>query len=397
MSTRRDLFAASLLPLALVWPRHARGAAAAIAAPVREIPVADDGELRAALSDARPGDHIVLAEGDHGSGGALTMATGGTPSRPVVLRAARPLAARMLVRLAVESDDIVVAGIALARGCAVAGARARVTGCEFSDTDGIALNVSGGRGVTVEHCAFVGCRGRGLSIDPNGQPDQVSEPHIHHNHFADFVGRAGDNSHEALQIGQFGGDALLTVDALVEDNLFERVSIDSETISVKSSGNTIRRNTFLDCRSRPTNRFGNRNRWQANWIENCLGMWIYGADHELTGNRVLGSRDGLCLMAGNTTPDQIRVRKASGKARDMRPHCQDVALIGNEADRLVVGKVIKAEGERFTMPAVRSRIEAHVGPVELELQEDTLVVEGARGQLERATKLAASEVGPEAG
>ena len=83
-----------------------------------------------------------------------------------------------------------------------------MTHCSFEDTQRIALNVSGGQGVTVEFCAFVGCLGRGLSIDPNGKADAVSEPHIHHNYFADFAGREGENTHEALQIGQFGGDAL---------------------------------------------------------------------------------------------------------------------------------------------------------------------------------------------
>ena len=349
--------------------------------------------MRTALGEARPGDHLVLADGTYD--GPLTLAAGGKTGQPVVLRAARPLAARLLGRLKVEAGDAVIVGLALSAGCAVAGDRTRVTSCRLDDTDGIALNVSGGRGVTIDHCAFTGCRARGLSIDPNGTAGAISEPHIHHNYFADFVGREGENSHEALQIGQFGGDALLTVGAVVEDNLFERVSIDSETISVKSSGNIIRRNTFLDCKSRPTNRFGNNNRWHANWLENCRGMWIYGADHELAGNRVVGSRDGLCLMAGNTTPQEIRLRKGGAKARDMRPHCQDVTLIGNEADNLVVGKVIKANGEAFTLPAVRSRIEGHVGPIELELQEDTLVTEQDRGAVVRAARLAVSEVGPE--
>ena len=394
MSTRRNILAASVWPLALGWPRLARAAELAIADAAREILVADEDALRAAVGDARPGDHIVLADGEHGRGGALHLSAGGTARQPVVLRAARPLGARVQVRVTVDADDVVVAGLVLAEGCAVAGSRARVTHCEFTDTDGIALNISDGRGVTVEHCAFLRCRGRGISIDPNGKAGSVSEPHLHHNYFADFVGREGDNGHEALQIGQFGGDAMLAIGALVEDNLFERVGVDSETISVKSSGNTIRRNTFLACRSRPTNRFGNRNRWHANWIEDCRGMWIYGADHELVGNRVLGSRDGLCLMAGNTIPEVIRVRRDGARARDLRPRCQDVVLIGNEADRLVVGKVIKANGEAFTLPAVRSRIEGQVGPVELELEEDTLVVEQGRGTLSRAARLAASEVGP---
>ena len=394
VSTRRKFLAASFLPLSVLLPRHARGAELAIPAPDREILVADDDALRAAVRDAQPGDHIVLGDGDHGGGGALTIAAGGTPRQPVVLRAARPLAARALVRLAVQADDVVVAGLALTRGCAVAGARVRVTHCSFEDTEGIALNVSGGQGVTVEFCAFVGCRGRGLSIDPNGKADAVSEPHIHHNYFADFGGREGKNTHEALQIGQFGGDALLTIGALVENNLFERVSVDSETISVKSSGNIIRQNTFLDCRSRPTNRFGNNNRWHANWIENCRGMWIYGAGHELVGNRVSGSRDGMCLMAGNTTPNAIRVGKRGGKSQDLRPHCEDVTLIGNDADHLIVGKVLKQNGEAFTMPAVRTRIEGQIGPIELDLEEDTLIVKEGRAAAPTAARLAAAEVGP---
>lgn len=392
MSTRRDILRLACLPIPFAWPRLSR--AADLGAAVREVQVADEDALRSALRDARPGDHIVLADGEHGRGGALTMTAGGTSSQPVVLRAARPLAARMMVRLEVGAEDVVVAGLALTKGCAIAGARARVTHCEFKSTTGIALNVARGRGVTVDHCAFVGCLGRGLSVDPNGKPDMVSEPHIHHNYFADFVGREGDNSHEALQLGQFGDDALLPVGALVEDNLFERVSVDSETISVKSSNNTIRRNTFLDCRSRPTNRFGNDNRWQANWIENCRGMWIYGARHELVGNRVIASRDGLCLMAGNTSPEVVRVRAGGARARDLRPHCQDVTLIGNEADRLVVGKVAKDRGERFAMPATGTRIEGHVGPVEFELEVDTVVREQARTDIPAATRLAPSQVGP---
>ena len=138
----------------------------------------------------------------------------------------------------------------------------------------------------------------------------------------------GENSHEALQIGQFGGDALLTWARWSRTTCSSESASNSETISVKSSGNIIRRNTFLDCQSRPTNRFGNNNRWHANWIENCRGMWIYGADHELAGNRVSGSRDGLCLMAGNTTPKAIRVAQGRRKVARLA-----TALPGCDLDR----------------------------------------------------------------
>ncbi len=287
-------------------------------------------------------------------------------------------------------------GLLVTTAAAVGGHRLRVERCRFEDTARIALNISYGREVTVAYCEFLACTGRGLSIDPNGKADQVSGTHVHHNYFADFVGTAGDNAHEALQIGQIGEDALLRVGAVVEDNLFVDVSIDSETISVKSSANTIRRNTFLNCKSRPTNRIGNDNRWHANWIEDCRGMWIYGSGHELAGNRVVGARQGLMLMAGNTGPEAIMAKAPDGKMRAWRPHCQNVTAIGNEADLMVVGKVIKAFGEAFTMPAVGTRIAGHVGPIELELEEDTKIEEKAPRSVAAAVKLAKSEVGPDA-
>ena len=296
-------------------------------------------------SDAQPGDHIVLADGD------LWTRRRPHDAPPAASRGSRSCCARhgrsraRLAALGVEADDVVLAGLALTTGCAVGGRRRRVERCRFEDTDGIALNVSGGRGVTVELLRVRRLPGRGLSIDPNGKADAVSEPHIHHNYFADFVGTEGDNAHEALQIGQFGGDALL------RSARWSRTTCSSESASTPRRSRSSRRATlsaatrfWTAARGRP---IGSATTivWHANWIENCRGMWIYGAGHELAGNRVVGSRDGLCLMAGNTTPDAIRCAQGAERQgrRDLRPHCQDVTLIGNEADHLVVGKVIKAE------------------------------------------------------
>lgn len=378
-----------------------RAAAAGLPAgpATRELPVASDAQLAEALAAAEPGDHIVLEDGSYATSGEFRLVRGGTVGRPVVLRAARPLAARLAGPFTVDADDVVVTGLRFTSGSAVGGDRLHVLSCSFDDTDeGIALNVGRGQDVTVAYCAFVGCRGRGLSIDPSGKADKVRGTHAHHNLFKSFVGRAGQNAHEALQIGQGGVDALLRVGAVVEDNLFLDVSVDSETISVKSSDNTIRRNTFRDCRSRPTNRFGNDNRWHANWIESSHGIWIYGAGHELAGNRIIDSRDGIAIMAGNAPPLSIRGRAltAKGELKVLRPHCQDVRVVGNEADRLIIGKVIEQSGEAYTMPAVGTRIAGHVGPIELELEQDTRIDPAVPAGVPVAARLDPKEVGPEA-
>lgn len=350
--TRRRALLAGAMPLSLLMPRALCGRGVDAPTQNREISVTSDDELSDALLEAGAGDHLVLDDGEYGL--ELVVASGGIAAAPLVIRSARPLGARLNGRFELRAADIWLAGLEVSGGGIVGDDRVRVSHCRFSETSGIALTVARGKDISVEYCAFQGCSGRGVSIAPKGKPGAVVAPHIHHNLFSDFRGEAGENVHEAVQIGQFGGDAALAVQAVVESNLFVDVNVDSEIISVKSSENTISNNTFLNCNARPTNRFGNRNRWLRNWIENCHGMWVYGADHELVGNRVLSSRDGMCLMAGNTEPETIRVARnddSGKKGKDLRPHCQGVDVVDNSCDRLVVGRVVEKAKPPFTLPA----------------------------------------------
>ncbi len=81
---------------------------------VRIRKVSDRGGLEAALADVRPGDHIVLADGSYGTT-PLVLDLRGTPSRPVVLRAANPLRAHLPggFDLTAESADVILWGLDL--------------------------------------------------------------------------------------------------------------------------------------------------------------------------------------------------------------------------------------------------------------------------------------------
>jgi hypothetical protein len=63
----------------------------------REVPVGTGAALIAAIGDARPGDEIVLADGDYWLSGShgVDCRTPGTADLPIVVRAAEPLAARI--------------------------------------------------------------------------------------------------------------------------------------------------------------------------------------------------------------------------------------------------------------------------------------------------------------
>ncbi|MBC2600234.1 hypothetical protein J3R74_002533 [Puniceicoccus vermicola] len=72
--------------------------------------------------------------------------------------------------------------------------------------------------------------------------------YIHHNYFADVTPGADENGFETIQLfhGAEGGrGASRTV---VEANVFERCSGETEIVSVKCSENIIRHNVFLECR-----------------------------------------------------------------------------------------------------------------------------------------------------
>ncbi len=74
-------------------PEAAAVLAAEIPTPTRVVRVNDRGELDAALSSARPGDHIVMAPGSYGES-RIHLDVQGTESRPVVIRASSLLQTR---------------------------------------------------------------------------------------------------------------------------------------------------------------------------------------------------------------------------------------------------------------------------------------------------------------
>ena len=96
-------------------------------------------------------------------------------------------------------------------------------------------------------------------------------PRIDHNWIHDFTGARHAGAHEAIQIGQCLAHTDCSVQALVENNLIEGIDQVHSVISVKSSDNVIRNNTVLGSAGGIVNRHGERNLYEANWIEGARG------------------------------------------------------------------------------------------------------------------------------
>jgi hypothetical protein len=113
---------------------------------------------------------------------------------------------------------------------------------------------------------------------------------------------------EAIRIG-VSTISMSNAFATVEYNLFERCNGDAEIVSVKTGGNHIRYNTFLESEGTLTFRHGNGNRAYGNFFfgngkKNTGGIRVYGEDHLVYNNYFeglagSGSRAALSIGAAN--------------------------------------------------------------------------------------------------
>jgi poly(beta-D-mannuronate) lyase len=100
---------------------------------------------------------------------------------------------------------------------------------------------------------------------------------------------------------------------IIEDNLFRRCNGESEIISVKSSQNVVRNNTFLECVGYISLRFGNATEVSGNWIlgvgamsgsRKSGGVRVTGEDHRIFDNYI-HSVSGMAFLVHDAWPSQL--------------------------------------------------------------------------------------------
>ncbi len=122
------------------------------------------------------------------------------------------------------------------------------------------------------------------------QHDQVD-----HNHFRDVVFANGENGHETIRTGSNDlGASGRSSFTLIEENLLEQCSGETEVISLKSSDNSVRHNTLLNCRGAICLRLGHRTVVSGNFVlatagtAGCGGVKLYGFEHRVFNNYFQG-------------------------------------------------------------------------------------------------------------
>jgi hypothetical protein len=347
--------------------------------PKRVVQVASTTALQNALTAAKPGDHIVLAQASYSRSGGFTLTASGTATDPIVIKAATGKTATFTSPLQIEGSRACVARLDFSGALSylqVGGSDNKILGNRFTGWKGVAARVTEGMRVEIAYNEFHDPAGwtdaekagglpntplrMGIRTQHDTADDFHYDGHIHHNWFHDFPTRPIPTDYhsgqpDAIEICETAVPGLATgQDAagwLVEYNLIERHKGGHGVIDLKCGGITARFNTLLDS---PSGRIDSRNGpfsvLSGNWIENAGGMEIHSKGTKVLGNRLINTGMGISLPNGEVEWDKIGVQRI-----------RDSLVSGNNADKMVIGKKYNTNS---TLVPVNTTIEAHTGPIQ---------------------------------
>lgn len=289
-----------------------------------EVKVSSVPELRSAIDAAKPGTHIVVADGVYSVTNIIFVRCRGTARKPIVIEAA----------------SIGGAEIAGFNGFELTNPAAYVTIKGFKFTHGTGLEESGGgERVTVgaDHCRYtrnifqLNGQGRGYYLMINGDDTEVDHNSfqnkytvgqmiivhgpgerlmaqrtwIHQNIFTNFPDTHRNNC-SAIQIG-VSGRSLSPAHSLVESNLFLHCRGENENICNKSCDNVYRFNTLGEGCSELSLRHGNDNVVYANFFIGSDGIRMFGKRDKIYSNYFQDCRRGIHIGNGDGVVPQSKL------------------------------------------------------------------------------------------
>jgi Chondroitinase B len=380
----------------------------------RRVDVATSEELRRALDDVRPGDRIVLATGIYGDGGFAVRGVRGDASTGLTIEAAEPGGAVLRGAAWILVDDsahVVIRGIrheGTASGTEESkyallirnSDHVRLTrswlamdnspGDSVNDNDYVLIEGTSERN-RIDHCRFgpKSTIGTFIYVRMNAAEDQVCRlTTIDHNHFDRLTGLPNSN-YEPVRLGHAAADRSSAL-TLFEHNLMTDCVADDEFVSVKSSDNVIRFNTFSRMFGALVLRGGDRNDvysniWTGERVDNTGGITVNGGvGHRLWNNylstlasdevnrpggvifEVVDAEEARvtdCVYVQNTHVDCAR-NVVVGRERDEYPYAPTDTLIannllvadssypiieiGNATDTMLAGNLLSQSGDGGT-------------------------------------------------
>lgn len=278
-------------------------AAASTPAQSREWLVHSQAEYGAAMRQVAPGDAILLADGEWRD---FQVRLTGQGRREAPIRLTAQTLGRVVLtgtsNLKLSGRYLEVSGLVFRDGHSpedevVAFRTGSKAWAEDSRVSGIVIDRFNqpdrrkedhwvaiyGRGNRVDHSHFEGKANAGAMLIVVRQKSMPLDngARIDHNYFGPRP-PLGSNGGETIRIGtstESGSDSA----TIVEDNLFERCDGEVEIVSVKSGGNIVRRNTFLESQGALVLRHGSGNLIEDN-------IFLGGGVKHTGGIRVINER-----------------------------------------------------------------------------------------------------------
>jgi poly(beta-D-mannuronate) lyase len=344
------------------------------------IPVKNIEELKAANKSAKPGDIIILQNGEW-SNATIELNCNGTASQPITFKAAT--AGKVMItgksRLALGGSFIVIDGWYFTSGYAGSDAvidfridkNQLANDCRVTNTvidnfnnpkrmdENYWVSFSGKRN-RIDHCTFQGKKNMGVLMAIILDDDRSRENFhsIDHNYFGERPPLAS-NSGEIIRIG-VSQHCRFNSNTQVVDNFFEHCDGETEIVSVKSCSNVVRNNLFKECQGGVVLRHGNYNTVENNVFlgngkDGTGGVRIINKGQWVVNNyfyecRGEGFRSPLSIMNGvPNSPDNRYVEVTDAVvANNSWINCTPISLCeGSDTERSVTPRRVVFQNNAF--------------------------------------------------
>jgi len=267
-------------------------------------------ELSEAITNARPGTEIVMANGEWNDI-RIRFTAKGTENQPIILRA--ETSGKVLIQgqsdLKLAGEFLVVDGLYFTNGASPSQSviqffvnkdnlanHSRVTNCVIKDFNKSQKNQQDlwvlfkGRHNQLDHSYLAGKSNRGptIRIDLAGNQSVKNYHKINNNYFGPRPPKGGPSA-ETIQIGS-SSTSMSPSHTIIEHNLFDRCNGEVEVISSKANFNEFRNNIFYKSEGSLVTRHGNYCIVDGNYFigdENSPqvgGVRLIGTGHWVTNN-----------------------------------------------------------------------------------------------------------------
>ncbi|NCI47407.1 polysaccharide lyase 6 family protein [Sediminibacterium soli] len=273
----------------------------------KEITVNSIAALQNAISEAKPGELILVADGMYMTDTDIAVKAIGTAEKPIIIAAAHTgmaeIGGKSGFSLSAPAAYVTIRGFRFTHQASKAKTGSGTRFCRFTqnifETPGNGENLTiAGTDHQVDYNSFQNKNAMGRFLAIRGTGSQIAERlWIHHNYFKSHKDQGGPNGAEAFQFG-LSGFSLSSSNSIVEYNLFEDCAGENELISVKASAVTLRYNTIRNCPAQFTLRHGNRCKVYGNYFINTPGLRIFGDDHLVYNNYFEGCHPAITIGNG---------------------------------------------------------------------------------------------------